>query len=606
MPLERYSIYSRTSYDFGDMATVFLEASMGRAKSQYFLLDNFHQGNITINSDNAYLPAALKTTLAGAGQSTFTMGRIDSDLGTIHEDLSNSNHRIVVGANGKLVKDWTWDLAYEFGENKQVNYEGPIVLTGNYALATDAVASGSSIVCRSTLTNPANGCIPINLFGTGSPSPAAIKYVTGIGYKAVKFTEHAVSGNVQGKLFSTWAGPVTAAAGFDYRSDHFEQNVDAQSQAGLFLIGNTKAAAGAISVSEVFGEVGIPLIADKPFIKALDINLADRYINYSSTGTVNTYKLGVNYAATDEFRIRATQSRDIRAPNYTELFAFGGTQFTTILDPVTNTQANQVALIQSPNPALKPEQADTTTVGFVYEPHWLPRLHLSVDHYRIDIRGAIVSITGQDIVNRCFAGNTALCSAITRNSVGTITLIQSGRVNLSQLLTSGIDFEAAYSIPVPALFNFDGGNLTFRGLANYVAEDITNDGKTKIDNAGQVFNALNGVPHWKANITTTYSTGPVSLYGTMRYVGGGIYNPTYKVTDLNIQSFPGEALLDLGFRYSLNTGKRYSTEIFGHINNVLDTPPPIIPDSHAQSTLTDYALYDTIGRTFMLGARVKY
>lgn len=610
VPIQRYSIFTRTSYELTDKVSLFFEGTVAQSRTNYGLVDNFHFGNITINADNAFLAPSLRTALATAGQTSFKMGRVDSDFGVITEHNANATRRAVVGLEGSLGKSWTWNGYYQFGDNRETLDEGPIVKTANYALAADAVvAPNGQIVCRSTLTNPTNGCVPINLFGSGSPSAAAVAYVTGVGHKLTIYQQQVASFSMQGPLFSTWAGPVSVATGAEYRRDHLDRRVDALSQSNAYLIGNPKAANGSVSVKEVFAEAVVPLLKDAPLVKALDLDLADRYVDYSTTGTVNTWKAGVNYTVTDEVRFRATRSRDIRAPNATELFAFGGTQFASIRDTVTGRLANQVELINSPNPALHPEEADTTTFGVVYEPSWLPRFRVSVDHYKIDITGAIVSIPAQDIVDRCAAGNQALCAALTRNSSGDIVRIQAGRVNLSHLTTSGVDGEVAYSLPVWSLLPNQSGNLSLRGLVNYVKENVANDGRTRIDRAGQVFDTgavPSAVPHWRANGMVVYDTGPLTLIANLRYVGGGAYSTTYKPTDLNIQKFAGRTYLNLGFNYALSRSSGEPIQVFGQVNNVFDRDPPIIPDSHPQSQITNFTLYDTIGRSFMFGVRMKY
>lgn len=610
VPIQRYSIYTRTSYDLTDKVSLFFEGTLAQSKTNYGLVDNFHFGNITINSDNAFLAPSLRTALAAAGQTSFKMGRVDSDFGVITEHNANATRRAVVGLEGAFGHGWTWNGYYQFGDNRETLDEGPIVKPANYALAADAVVGPiGQIVCRSSLTNPTNGCVPINLFGSGSPSAAAIAYVTGFGHKLTIYQQQVASFSLQGPLFNTWAGPVSVATGAEYRRDNLNRTVDALSQANAYLIGNPKAAKGEVSVKEAFAEAVVPLAKDAPLIKSLDLDLADRYVDYSTTGTVNTWKVGLNYAVTDELRFRATRSRDIRAPNASELFLFGGTQFASIKDTVTGRLANQVELINSPNPSLQPEEADTTTFGVVYEPSWLPRFRVSIDHYKIDIAGAIVSIPAQDIVDRCAAGNQALCGALTRNAAGDIIRIQAGRVNLSHLITSGVDGEAAYSLPVWSMLPNQSANLSLRALVNYVKENISDDGRTRIDRAGQVFDTgavPSAVPHWRANGMIVYDTGPLSLIANLRYVGGGVYNTTFKPTDLNVQRFSARTYLNLGFNYALSRSSGEPIQIFGQVNNVFDRDPPIIPDSHPQSLITNYTLYDTIGRTFMIGFRMKY
>ena len=335
VPIERYAAFTRASYDLSENLELFIEASAGESKADYTLVNNQHLGNLTMRADNAYLPAALRTTLNNAGQTSFNMGRVHRDFGTIHEDNTNRLGRAVIGLDGKLGGGWTWDAYYQYGRNRETLIEGPTIINNNFALAVDAVqAPSGQIVCRSTLTNPTNGCIPINLFGEGSPSSTAIDYVTGYRDEETIFKQHNAALSTQGTLFS-----LPVAAGFEYNKETLNRNVDPISQANGFQIGNPKDFDGEISVNELFAEVAIPLLTDVTLAKSLRLDLADRYVDYSTIGGANTWKVGLVWEMTDDIRFRVARSRDIRAPSAFELFSFGGLSFVTVFDTVNGVPA---------------------------------------------------------------------------------------------------------------------------------------------------------------------------------------------------------------------------------------------------------------------------
>src|SRR5690606_12272056 len=93
---------------------------------------------------------------------------------------------------------------------------------------------GGDIVCRSTLTDPGNGCVPLNLFGEGAPSAQAIAYVTGTTQGRTDYEQHAAALNLAGNPFSTWAGPVSIATGVEYRSEKQATTADPIAEAGDF------------------------------------------------------------------------------------------------------------------------------------------------------------------------------------------------------------------------------------------------------------------------------------------------------------------------------------------------------------------------------------
>jgi iron complex outermembrane receptor protein len=602
VPIERYAAFSRASYNLTDDLELYVEASIGESKADYTLVNNSNFGNLTIAADNAFLPAALRTTLANAGQTSFRMGRVHRDFGTIREDNVNRLRRGVIGLEGRLGGDWQWDAYYQYGHNRETLIEGPTIINANFALATDAVldANGQA-ACRSTLTNPTNGCVPINLFGDGSPSATAIDYVTGERDEETTFKHHNAALSVQGTLFSVPAGAVPVAAGFEYNKETLDRSVDPISQTNGFAIGNPKDFDGAISVNEVFAEIAVPLLADVPLVKSLRVDVADRYVDYSTTGGSNTWKAGLSWEMTDQVRIRVARSRDIRAPSAFELFSFGGLQFVTLFDTVNGRPApSLVRQVNSPSPGLEPEEADTWTYGIVLKPSWLPRFRLSVDRYDIDISGAIGSVPAQARVDRCAGGNQAFCDTIIRDGAGEIVEIQAGVINFQHVRAKGYDIEAVYSVP------FLAGELSLRGLANYAEDLITDDGITAVDQAGAVAWTTATTPDWRANGSIGYDIGAFGVLTNIRYVGGGKYADNVAANVRDVQQFSGRTYVDLAVSYDFGQGGGPTAQVFARVNNAFDKDPPIITEGFPGAPLTNYTLYDGIGRTFLAGFRFNY
>src|SRR5204862_122211 len=185
----------------------------------------------------------------------------------------------------------------------------------------------------------------------------------------------------------------------------------------------------------------------------------------STSGGVNTWKAGVNWQQLfDSLRLRGTRSRDIRAPNLSELFATGRQNNITIDDSLrTGRTYLSVPNLTFGNANLTPEIADTLVVGLVYRPSFIPNLSLAVDYYDIKIKDAIGNVGGADANVECnrSGGTSASCAFITRDLV-TQAVIQTrtSPLNLTRQETSGIDVEASYRIPLPE----SAGRLTLRGI----------------------------------------------------------------------------------------------------------------------------------------------
>src|SRR3546814_6042713 len=93
-------------------------------------------------------------------------------------------------------------------------------IASNYSFAIDAVidpATGAA-VCRDA-TARAQGCIPLNLFGVGSPSPQSLSYVMGQSWRKWDIRQDAAAATLRGEPFSTWAGPVSLATGVEWRKE---------------------------------------------------------------------------------------------------------------------------------------------------------------------------------------------------------------------------------------------------------------------------------------------------------------------------------------------------------------------------------------------------
>lgn len=615
LPLERQNLFSRISFDVAPSLTAYANLSYGRAvTTNDSLVQNFDLVD-TISTDNAFLPASVRDQYLAAGQPGFALGRLDNDFGFISSRDVNEVGRFVIGLDGQLGDDWTWNAYYEYGQVHHVNELSNVINNDNYALALDSIVSPitGAPICRSSLAAPGNGCVPIDIFGNGAPSAAALRYVTGVENTITDTTQNVISASLQGEPFSAWAGPVSIASGGEFRRDSVNSRVDAAQEAGVYLIGDGKSFSGADDVREGFIETVVPLLSQAPFAKSLDLDLAARFTDYSSSGYVTTWKAGISYAVNDELRFRGTRSRDIRAPNLSELDQTGSLNFASVTDPATG----QTTLIQNPappNPHLKPEKADTYTVGVVYQPAWLRGLSSSLDYYDIDLKSVISQLNPQDVVNRCEAGDSSLCSFIGRDATGAITQVATPFINLSKFHTRGIDFEVSDKFGLADLDDRLSGNLTVRFLANYVGTFSASNGVTTVDEAGAVgsFNlpsnigASEGVPHWRGSLSETYDDGPLSLYLEERYVGGGKLDNLYGPTDVPNNNSPSRFYLNGSLQYTVFDQAGHRIQLYGTMNNVFNQAPPIIVSNFIAPIATNPVQYDVIGRTFLAGVRFKY
>jgi outer membrane receptor protein involved in Fe transport len=607
-PLTRLNFYGRALYDLTNDITVSVDVTHARSSTVNPIVAPFNLGNLTIQKTNAFLPASVVAQMTAANITSFTFGRYSPDWGFITSDVRNTTDRGVVSLNGKL-GGFKWNV---YAETGRTDYDARLlnnVIVANLNSAINSVISNGQAVCATPLaTGALSGCVPLNPFGQGSASQAALNYIHGTQFIETQLTQTSTGANISGEPFSTWAGKVSVAAGVEYRSEGLTSVVDSISQNNGFMAGNPHAAKGSYSVKEGFLETVVPLLHDLPFAKELDFNGAVRVTDYSTSGTVTAWKLGGTYSVSDDLSFRVTRSRDIRAPNLNELYQASALSFVTVTNP-SNNQQTLAQQFTMGNTGLRPELADTLTYGIVLTPRFIPGFSLSVDAYDIKIRDSIVTLSSQAIINNCFGGQTSFCSFVGRDGAGNITSVNNVYFNLQRQSTRGIDFEASYILPLSRLGSSSNGVLSFRGLATYVSNLTARAGYDQAGEVGTQSNAgtagLWGVPHWRANGQVTYSGGPFSTTVEVRYVGGGKYSTDNANYGIDKNDVGSQTRINLGIQYTLPIGGDRTVQFYGKVNNVFNQDPPLDPYIFFAPTQTNPGLYDVVGRNFLLGVRVK-
>jgi iron complex outermembrane receptor protein len=610
-PYKRYSLYVHSDFDAGHGIHPFFEVSYGsvRGNDVGAQLRAF-PGMISLSVDNPYLPASIVSQMQADGLKSIILGRAGNDLGNALGESDTSTVRMAAGAKGALRGSWTWDAYYQYGHNKYDQYEYDDIIPSRLALAVDAVTGpNGQIVCRSTLTNPGNGCQPLDLIGENNFSQAARQYIMGTSEQLNTNVEHVLAADVQGNALQLWDGPMPVAAGVVYRIDRIDGTTDPISAQNGFYVFNGQDISGQVRVAEGYVETIAPLLKNLPLVKSLELNGAIRETGYSLSGKVTTWKAGLVYQPDSMFRFRATRSRDIRAPNTFELFSPVNAGFTTVIDQKTGIETLP-RYYSGGNPNLKPEIGLTDTAGVVFLPGGvLDGLSLTLDFYNITVRNVIAQQGGQTILNNCEAGDAADCGFITRDSAGRVASITDVNQNLNVLRARGVDFEADYHRELPR----DLGSVYFRALATYAdrLSTASNGGRTVINEAG--VDGVGGVPHVQASSWITWHYHPWSVTMQNRYVGGGKFSPLYigpgqpgyspyLPNSINDNWVPGRFYTNLSLSYDMSLSGARRLEVYGVIDNLFNVDPPVDPGA---ASSTNSILFDAIGRAFTVGVRLQ-
>ena len=620
-PLDSKVAFTRLAFDFTDDITGFVEGLFARTRVEQKAGPSYGYNATAyqIYADNAYLPADLRARMNTLGLSSFPLGRWNLDFGIYRKTVVTETQRGVLGLNGRFGDGWTWDAYYTHGENEvEFAGEGGMIVANLYN-AVDAVVNPATgqVVCRTSLANPGNGCVPINLFGYGSPSAAALDYIRGVPRATQTVQQDVVAFNVRGQPFSSWAGPIRVAVGAEHRREGLEQDVDALSTItassqgirgypasligtqGAYFLGNSNPVDGSYDVNEIYGEAGVPLASDAVWARSFDLNGAARITDYSNIGRVNTWKLGVSYEPVADLRLRATKSRDIRAPNVGELYLSQAQTIATVLDTLNGNTPATATIILPGNPGLKEETADTITFGVVYQPGWLDGFSASVDVFRIEIADAIGRLSNQQTIDQCAEGNAGLCSLITRTNTGAISILRTPNLNLASMEEEGLDVELNYGTNLDAWSDALSGQLTLRALATYVSKlESTTRGSPTIDRAGST--------PLQMTLQANYSLGNFSVLAQGRMIGARDIDTTYTVTRIARNTIDRVWYADLNLAYRHDWGS-LDYELFATANNLFDKDPPTgILTGSTQGTPTLSSSYDVVGRYYTVGVRLRY
>ncbi len=637
--LERLNGFTRVGFDFAENNEAYVTVNLAQVKTSNQPSPGYNRPNLTVQCANPYLPQLVRDRCATANITQFGFGTSNGNFPDPLVQTDRRQYRFVGGLKGRFDVGgtaWNYDGYYEHGITLAHIDVDNTVLQNRYVAAANAITLNGAIVCADAAARAA-GCQPINIFGGAQPSSAALAYVTPANgpLQRTKLTQDVASLNFSGEPLSLWAGPLAVAFGGEYRREFYRVHGDPYG-AGVtplspnsadypadpllnstlgsnWAAGNYKNGGGKYEVYEGFLELNLPLFGSDAVGRA-NLNGAGRVTHYSTSGTIWAWKVGGTWETPfDGIRLRAVTSRDVRAPNLSELFAAPTVttlpNFTNPFPPGGGVQAFQNTI---GNPNLKPEIARNTEAGIVLSrPSWLPGLSLSFDYYSIKLDGVISTLSADQIVRFCFEGNQAFCGGFVLNSPtqgGNFINVQP--FNLASWKTSGFDIEASYQWKQPLGLP---GNFTIRALGTNVREFLVKagiEGVATVDQAG----ANNGAtPDWKWLATQSYDNEVFSLTLQERWFSDGNFGNQYVVCTtacpistanhptIDYNTMKGAFYFDLGG--SVNLSKQLS--LFFKVDNMFDHDPEPAPQTNTGLDVNP-ALYDTLGRFYRLGMRARF
>jgi len=645
--------------------------------------NNTSTGNYFVNCGNPFLSAQQLGILGctpgqisgnqsdPANQVEIEIGRRNVEGGNRINDYQHTNYRAVVGASGDIAEGWKYDA---YGQFYYVSYFGSSDKYLNFAnidnalLATIDPKTGKP-VCVAGGPN----CVPYNIFADGGVTQDALNYLQTIGTQRGETTLRTYHADVTGELgqygvkLPTAKEGIAFNLGFEHRNERVTLTPDAIEQSGqLSGFGSAVTPIDASqSVDEQFIEVRVPLIQDVTAAKNLEFKTGFRRSDYSTSGSVNTYKFDVQWQPINDISFRGSYNRAIRAPSIIELFnqplvaliqlgddpcapsqpglhdapatreqclrtvsAAQAAAFGAAYDAgsIPNAILGQLSQQTAGNPSLKPEKSKSYSAGLVFNPEALPGLHGSIDWWDIKVEDEIGVIPATLILAQCLdTGNPQFCSQIVRqpntfsltgNSVATGGYIIQQNFNIAAAEVQGIDFQAQYKLGMGSFgatrFSFNGSYL-LKNTLQPLAGSHTYDCAGLFGHTCQTVN-----PRWRHLLTATWaSPWDVEVGANWRFIGKvGLDN-----NDSDPSLFGAEAISVLGspgrYTYSQQMPNISYIDLFGRwnvtkelelragINNVLDKDPPVTTFDLTSGGVNWYSTYDSLGRQMYLAFTLK-
>lgn len=589
-PVKDYSILSSVKYNISDNIKATAQAQFSKAYTNNPLLSDFAAGNIVINADNAFLRPDLKQRLEAAGETSFKMGRANTDLNRLTLQTNRRAAQYTVGLSGTFPSTyWHWDTYLSHGVLTYDKTLSGLRLKREFAFAVDSISDPvtGQPICRIALTDPSTDCLPLDLFGHGAPSLAAARYATAAAHRSETDTQDVFSASIDGSPFSLPAGEVSVAGGVDWRRQSTRATVGPHDTRNDLILTHFTPLSGAYQVKEGFGEIYLPLLANVAGFRDFSTDIAARYSDYTGSGSIWSYKIGLNDEVIDGLRLRGGWSRDIRAANAIERFTDSGILYTTIIDPATH-QSAFFPQITGGNPHLRPERATTQTLGVTYAPTWLGGTNMSVDYYNIDIEDVIISPTAQSIADRCATGAAEMCTRMTRDATGQITGMNTSYVNLANYKTDGVDLDFQYQ--KDAQWFGISGIVRLRMLSTWVHKLTTSDGIQTIEYAGSLTGL--GGPRWRSTASLTFDTPKGSAYGRVRYFGPTLRNRALPIVNNDIPSY---FYFDTGF--DVGIAAQGKLRLSFNVLNIFNKMATIVTGTSSY--------YDVVGRYYSAGLEYK-
>lgn len=664
--LERFSLYVAGEQDLGSSMQLFGDARYTKRETSS-TIGYYHPEGYNIASDSPNWIDGIDPSMISVDARS---GALSIPFSVIIDEMPMSrqteveSYSATIGLRADLIKDWVLETALTYSMEDQNRVERQPKGAG---FGTSS-SNPDTIYCALNPTTGAcatAGVTPWNPWSTEGLSDAQLDEYFGVEDLTFESEVFQASAKIDGSLFSLPAGDVKFAVGGDYRNEGMEGFLYADT---IYLAASTgpytRTERDAISV---FTEFLVPVH------EMLDVSLAGRYesfeADYGSEYDDFNPKVGFNFYPVEGLTLKGSWGTSFHAPPmrfenadpqplpggnaaFTLPGSYKGPCESTLVDfnPLSDTGTPGVAggtctftLIVNSGGAgpgvLKPEEAETFTLGVEYEPEAMPGLKFGLNYFNIEIDDRIQRIqsgTLPGILAEFFAtdGGGAFISALnvkpTEEEAAALQndpkylgvfgnpafgsadqvqmIVNATQINIASLKESGFDFNASYD------WEAGGYDLGVFVYGTYLTEYKTQaaPGLDYIDQLG-VYSSFGAPVELRSKQGFSVANDSWESVFTLNYVDEyecsvGCYVPDATTgapvladTPVPIDSW---VTLDVAFNLDLEAllGDSMSgTSLSLNVNNLFDEDPPFLDGGSAsddyQPSAYDPNNHTIIGRT---------
>ena len=637
-PDKRWTFGTSLRYEVNDHFNPYLETMFANTNGSVQIAESgtFFVNTLSLRCDRDTFLGSFCDDLGIPNDLEFPLqvGKRNIEGGGRIANLEASNFRMVVGSEGAITDNWSYDVYFLQARNASTEANENDYIPSRLAESLLLCPPGSSA-----------SCVPYNVWDNQiTPEQAVAQGGTGMrqGRNQLQVFSAIANGDLGFSIPTAGGVPIAAAAGYEWRRETYSRISDANMAIGNFagLGGPRPPVDGEIKVNEFFVEAAVPLLVNRGIVDSFALDVGYRLSDYNTSGTVHTWKVGFAGEIAQNYRVRGGFNRAIRAANTNELFAqqqialwsgddpCAGASPRFTQDQCANTgvpanlygqvpasPASQYNAFVGGNPDLDPEEADTWTFGVVANP--IDGLQVALDYWQINITDTITTIGPDIILDFCgLTGDPTLCSLVRRNPASgdlwvgsdpaTSGLIFDGNNNFGERNVSGIDLNVAYRM------SLGDGMLSATLAGTYALENEfvplpgVND-EASYDCSGRI-NTSCQTPNWRHVLSTRYSLGDWTIGARWRMIG----RMNYRLTN----DQPGttdQILVNNGNRvgsyhfYDLSGSYRFSDnyELTVGVNNVFDKEPPLVGNTLSLNA-NSIGGYDQLGRFLFATIRMDF